>query len=252
MNARNFVKSLNLITTNVLIIFLGKHMKISYLSLSEHRCTIQFYGCNFRCKACFAPDKGGEYTQISPEQLSARLKQLDIGELVLAGGEPTIYRKELLAFINACDTKTILSTNGFLLDSEFIRGLEAASLDAVHIDLKAYSQELHKSYTGHTNQRVLDAIKLLNESNLDFEVITVFIPDIIDKYEIEQIAKFLSSIGDDIKYKIIRYVPVGNISRRPTEAEIKESVSIAKKYLSNVIPSLDERTHPLKSIHVYI
>ena len=226
-------------------------MKVSYLSLSEHRCTIQFYGCNFRCKACFAPNNG-VYTEITPGRLAARLKQFDVEEVMLAGGEPTLYKEELLTFITLCDTKTILSTNGFLLDSELIRGLEDASLDEVHIDLKAYSQEVHERYTGHSNQRVLDAIKLLNASDLSFEVITVFIPDIIGNDEIERIAKFLSGIDDTIKYRIIRYVPVGRVSRRPTEEEIKGAVSIAKEYLSNVISSLDVRTHPLKSIRLRV
>ncbi len=226
-------------------------MKVSYLSLSEHRCTIQFYGCNFKCKACFAPNNG-TYTEITPERLAARLKQFDVEEVMLAGGEPTLYKEELLAFITLCGTKTILSTNGFLLDSEFIRGMEDASLGEVHIDLKAYSQEVHERYTGQSNQRVLNAIKLLNASELSFEVITVFIPGIIDKDEIERIAKFLSGCDDNIKYRIIRYVPVGRVSRRPTEEEIKWAVSIAKKYLSHVISSLDVRTHPLKSIRLRI
>jgi hypothetical protein len=32
----------------------------------------------------------------------------------------------------------------------------------------------------------------------------------------------LRNCEDKIRYKIIRYVPIGNISRRPTEAEIIE------------------------------
>lgn len=229
-------------------------MKIVYLSLSEKRCTIRFYGCNFRCKGCFAPDRmySSSYTEITPERLSAKIEEFrfkfNFEEVMLAGGEPTLYKKEILNFINLCDVKTILSTNGFLLDRDFITEMERKGLDDVHIDLKAYSQTLHEWYTGKSNQRVLDAIALLNESslNLNFEVITVFIPGIVDKEEIERIAKFLSSIGENIKYRIIRYVPVGNLSRRPTGEEIKEAVSIAKKYLSNVTSSLEQRSHPLK------
>ena len=192
------------------------------------------------------------YTEITPERLSAKIKEFgfkfDLEEVMLAGGEPTLYKKEILNFINLCDVKTILSTNGFLLDRDFITEMERKGLDDVHIDLKAYSQKLHEWYTGKSNQRVLDAIALLNESslNLNFEVITVFIPGIVDKEEIERIAKFLSSIGENIKYRIIRYVPVGNLSRRPTEEEIKEAVSVAKKYLSNVTSSLEQRSHPLR------
>ena len=226
-------------------------MKISYLSLSKKRCTIQFHGCNFRCKGCFALDTTNAYTEISPEGLSTKTNQFDIQEVMLAGGEPTLYEREILKFIRLCDAKTILSTNGYRLNDDFIAGMERSGLDEVHIDLKAYSQKLHMWYTGKSNQQILDAIVLLKSSNLNFEVITVFIPDIVDRVEIELIAKFLSKIGD-IKYRILRYVPVVNLSRRPIEEEIENAVLIAKKYLGNVTSSLEERSHPLKRLRLYV
>ncbi|RCV63055.1 pyruvate formate lyase activating enzyme [Methanophagales archaeon] len=227
-------------------------MKISYLSLSERRCTIQFYGCNFKCKACFAQNKTNRYTEVTPVQLITEIKQFDPGEVMLAGGEPTLYRKELIEFIKMYDRKTILTTNGSLLDGAFISEMENTCLNEIHIDLKAFSTKLHEWYTGCSNQMVFDAIALLNMSDLDFEVMTVFIPGIIDTDEIEKIAEFIAGIGNKIRYKIIRYVPIGNISRRPTEADINGAVTIAKEYLSNVTSSLEERTHPLKSVRVRI
>jgi pyruvate-formate lyase-activating enzyme len=94
------------------------------------------------------------------------------------------------------DTKTILTTNGSLLDGAFIREMENTCLKEIHIDLKAYTTKLHEWYTGCSNQMVFDAIAQLNRSDLDFEVMTVFIPGIIDKDEIEKIAEFLAGIGD--------------------------------------------------------
>ena len=225
-------------------------MKVSYLSISEKRCTIQFYGCNFRCQACFADNEG--YTEVTPEWLSAKIKQFDVEEIMLAGGEPTIYKNAIVDLVKSCNTKTILSTNGYLVDAKFIQEMEQSGLDEVHIDLKAYSQNLHAWYTGQSNKNVLKAIELLNSSNLDFEVITVFIPGLIDKEEIEKIADFLSRINDNMNYRIIRYVPVGDVSRRPTKGEIKEAVTIAEKYLKSVTSSLDERRHPVKRFRVFV
>jgi len=171
---------------------------------------------------------------------------------MLAGGEPTIYKKAIIDLVKSCNTKIFLSTNGYLVDGKFIREMEQSGLDEVHIDLKAYSQNLHEWYTGKSNKNVLKAIELLNNSNLNFEVITVFIPGIIDREEIEKIADFLSRINDNMNYRIIRYVPVGDISRRPTKSEIKEAVTIAKKYLKSVTSSLDERRHPVKRFRVFV
>jgi len=225
-------------------------MKVSYLSISEKRCTIQFYGCNFRCRACFADNEG--YAEVTPEWLSAKIKQFDVEEIMLAGGEPTIYKKAIIDLVKSCDTKTILSTNGYLIDGKFIREMEQSGLGEVHIDLKAYSQNLHAWYTEQSNKNVLKAIELLNSSNLDFEVITVFIPGLIDKEEIEEIADFLSRINDNMNYRIIRYVPVGDVSRRPTKSEIKGAVTIAEKYLKSVTSSLEERRHPVKRFRVFV
>lgn len=171
---------------------------------------------------------------------------------MLAGGEPTIYKKAIVDLVKSCDTKTILSTNGHLVDGKFIQEMEQSGLDEVHIDLKAYSQSLHAWYTGQSNKNVLKAIEVLNSSNLGFEVITVFIPGLIDKEEIEKIADFLSRINNNLNYRIIRYVPVGNISRRPTKSEIKEAVTIAEKYLRSVTSSLEERRHPVKRFRVFV
>ncbi|MDY6965953.1 MAG: radical SAM protein [Halobacteriota archaeon] len=220
-------------------------MKVSYIALSEKRCTVQFHGCNFRCKGCFTLEKSRRYTEITPEELSKRIEKLDVEEVMLAGGEPTLYREDLLEFTKLCDSKTILTTNGHLLDDLFIRSLEESGIVKVHIDLKAYSSDLHEWYTGSSNQDVFRAIELLSGTDMDLEVVSVLIPDIIDIEEIEKIAEFLSNICD-IRYRIIRYVPVGGLSRRPTEDEIREAVSTAKRYLSNVTSSLEWRRHPMK------
>ena len=165
---------------------------------------------------------------------------------MLAGGEPTLYKNDLLDFIKLCKMrfpKITLSTNGYLLDSDFVLELEKNGLDEIHIDLKAYSNALHEWYTEKPNRRVLKSIKLSYKSNIDLEVVTVFIPEIVDLNEIEEIANFLSIIGE-INYRIIRYIPVGNLSKRPTEADIEKAVFTAKKYLKNVTSSVKWRRHP--------
>ena len=229
-------------------------MNISYLSLSDKRCTVQFHGCNFRCRGCFTSQKLNKFIKIGPEKLYSYIEKLekpDIEEIMLAGGEPTLYRKGLLAFIKRCDKRVVLSTNGYLLDADYIRDLKKSGLEEVHIDLKAHSEALHKWYTEKSNERVLRSIELLSKSNLEPEVVTVFIPGIVDMDEIERISDFLSGI-DKIRYRIIRYVPVGDLSRRPTEDEITEAVLIAKKYLQDVTSSVEWRRHTVKRKVVWL
>ena len=218
-------------------------MRVSYLAVSEKRCTIQIAGCNFRCRGCFSNEKEECGVEITGSQLAKYIPADK--EVMLAGGEPAIDRQGLLSLVGELKKepnkrKIILSTNGSLLDKELLEELDGIT---VHIDLKAHNPKLHRWHTGKDNKNVLSAIRLLYEQGFDFEVSTVYIPNIIETSEIENIARFLSEIGD-ISYKIIRYVPVGDFSRRPYVHEIEDAVKIAKKYLGNVTSSMEKRSHP--------
>lgn len=212
---------------------------VSYLAISDKRCTVQFAGCNFRCRGCFSKErqKGGK--TMRGKELAAYIPPDK--EVMLAGGEPTINREGLLELIDELEQdRVILSTNGYLLDAELIDQIRNVT---VHIDLKALNPELHRWYTGMDNRNVLEAIRLLYEKGLDFEVSTVYIPGIVDAPEIEAIARFLASVGD-IALKIMRYVPVGDLSRRPLDSEIEEAMKRGAKYLDNVSSSIENRSHP--------
>jgi len=218
-------------------------MKISYLSHSGARCTVQFYGCNFECIGCFTSEKRQEFTDVTPERLHLKIEELECKEVLLAGGEPTLSREELPSFIELFEEKVILSTNGYLLDEEYITELKRSALNEIHIDLKAYSNNIHQWYTKRSNSEVLRAIELLSKGEIDLEVVTVFIPGVVDLEEIEKIAHFLADLGD-IKFRIIRYIPKKDLSRRPTEEEMTEAVSVARGILSDVTSSLEYRRHP--------
>ncbi|HUV81640.1 MAG TPA: radical SAM protein [archaeon] len=214
-------------------------MHISYLAVSANRCTIQFAGCNFNCRGCFSNEKQNGGAAISAELLANQIPPNKT--VMLAGGEPTLDKRGLISLLTQLDGReVILSTNGYLLDESILENLKGT---VVHIDLKALDPDLHRWYTGKDNKKVLEAIRLLYESQFDLEVNTVYIPEIVEIDEILNIARFLSDIGD-IKYKIIRYLPVGDFSRRPEIFEIENAVQAARKYLQNVSSSIENRSHP--------
>ncbi|MCL7414499.1 MAG: radical SAM protein [ANME-2 cluster archaeon] len=214
-------------------------MRISYLALSEARCTVQVSGCNFRCRGCFSNERHQGGVEVSPARIA---EHIPTGrEVMLAGGEPTMNRQELLSLLHELEgRKVIISTNGYCLDRELLENLADVT---VHIDLKALDPDLHRWYTGKDNSRVLEAVRMLHDQGFDFEVNTVYIPEVIDAGEIERIAAFLSDIGD-IRYKVIRYVPVCGFSRRPGKEEIFAAVSAAGKHLDTVSSSIKNRSHP--------
>ena len=215
-------------------------MRISYLALSDTRCTVQIPGCNFNCRGCFSNERHTSGVEVSAARIAGHIPPGN--EIMLAGGEPTLYRQGLLSLIHELDAqKVILSTNGYLLDRSLLENLGGIT---VHIDLKALDPKLHRWYTGKDNTAVLAAIRMLHDLDFDFEVSTVYIPGFVETMEIENIARFLSGVGD-IRYKIIRYVPANNFSSRPGVQEIQDAVNTARKYLGNVSSSIENRSHPV-------
>ena len=224
-------------------------MFVSHLAVSDSHCTIQTSGCNFRCTGCFSAARTLCGKDMTPDDIIEAVKanmpdpigqnKLDI---LIAGGEPTLYGDELIELICGLgNERVILATNGHLLDADFIEKLPPCR---VHINLKALTPSVHKRYTGVGNENVCNAIHLLYEHGFDMEVETVYIPDVVEVAEVERIAHFLSDIDTQIPYKIIRYIPANEFSRRPKRHEIERAVRVAGEYLENVTSSIDARSHP--------
>jgi|GEM_PF-513560 len=209
---------------------------------------INLSGCNFNCKGCFAiakKDVGREFSVNGLLDLLVKSCQLIYGGLVedvqMTGGEPTKDPKYLLHLIQGLRklgiNKIGISTNGYMLDKDLVEKLKSLSVDYIKLDLKAYTEEVHRWYTDKSNVNVLRAVRLLHDYGLNFYVRTIFIPDTIDIPEIEKIAKFLSSIDKDILYRLYEFAPEqldAKLSRKPKEEEMLGAFNIAKKYLNNV------------------
>lgn len=209
---------------------------------------INLSGCNFDCKGCFAMAKREAGRALSVEELLDLLVKscrLIYGGLVedvqMTGGEPTKDPDYLLSLIRGLRelgvNKIGISTNGHMLDRDLVEALKSLSVDYIKLDLKAYTDEIHKWYTGESNINVLRAIRLLHEYGLNFYVRTIFIPDIVDVPEVEKIAKFLTCLDKNILYRLYQFAPEQldfKLSRGPREEEMLKAFDVARKYLDKV------------------
>ncbi|HDS45586.1 MAG TPA: radical SAM protein [Methanomicrobia archaeon] len=165
---------------------------------------------------------------------------------LITGGEPTLDKDYLLGLVTGLHERAfseiVLMTNGYALgtDEQYVAELEAAGLTEAHVDVKAFSDDLHRSYTGKSNQPVLKAVETLNASGIKLLVQTIYMPGLVEASEIEQIAQFLASINRDIRYRINPFVPIfafEKVTRRPTLDEIERAYKLASQYLPNTIIS---------------
>ena len=228
---------------------------LQYFTLSEIEPRVWFMltGCNFHCKGCFRParDEGG--TPLTAEETLERMERACLNyygkvpsEAMITGGEPTLDRDYLLSLVKGLKEKgfekIVLMTNGYELgvDEDYVNELEEAGLTEAHVDLKAFSEDVHRWYTGKSNEPVLRAIEKLNASGIELLVQTIYMPGIVDDAEIEKIAMFFASLNKNIKYRINPFVPIfayEKVTKRPTLEEMERAYEIASMYLPNAIIS---------------
>lgn len=228
---------------------------LQYFTLSEIEPRVWFMltGCDFHCKGCFRPARDGGGTMLTASETLERMAQACLNyygklpvEAMITGGEPTLDKEYLLSLVRGLKgkgfEKIVLMTNGYSLgaDEAYVTELEEAGLTEAHVDLKAFSEDVHESYTGKSNRPVLSAIEKLNASGIELLVQTVYMPGIVEAAEIEQIAQFLASVNRAIKYRINPFVPIfayEKVTRRPTLEEIERAYEGASRYLPNAIIS---------------
>jgi len=213
---------------------------------------LHFWGCNLNCQACLlkkelydchlAETRAGIFSKnrekpqkperfLDLEEVMQILGKLDVSQVVFMGAEPAIDPRlpQLAGALHReFRSYNILLTNGSRLPS-------LADIDEVVFSLKAYTDNLHRRYTGKSNKKALENFVSLYKSGIKLRAESVFIPEYIDHAEVEHIARFIAGVDKNIPYRIDAYIPIGdNPWRRPTPREMEKAVSTARKYLLNV------------------
>ncbi len=202
------------------------------------------YGCNLKCDFC-------QNFHISQNISTDRSLRFEPGELVRQAtmtrgnlgiaytyNEPVIwfeYIMECAELAASNNLHNVLISNGYINSgplNELIR-----VIDAFNIDLKAFSNDFYRRYTGSSLQPVLESIKSVASSGRHLEITTLILPGLNDspdemKREAEWIAE---NAGQEVPLHLSRYFPM---YRRNTPATPPETISrlrdIASEFLHYV------------------
>lgn len=174
-------------------------------------CTVFTAGCNFRCGYCHNPElqnirnlksqiNQGDFLNF----LSLKKGKLD--GVVITGGEPTIHRdlEELIVNIKDLGFLVKLDTQGSNPDILEIL-LSKNLLDYVAMDVKVPIHryyEFSKQIDIHT--RIKSSIKLLLNSNIDYEFRTTIVKEDLSPTDILEIG---NSIKGARKYFLQKFKP---------------------------------------------
>ena len=204
------------------------------------------FGCNFHCPFCQNSEISLEFKNTNSRR-SRKLMSVDdivshAQNAIPAGniGVAYTYNEPLIAYeflldcakaVRNAGLKNVLVTNGCINPKPLETLLP--NIDAMNIDLKAYSKDFYKKIGGN-----LETVKntiIQAHRNCHIEITTLVIPD-ENENDIEPISKWLSEIDPHIPLHLSRFFPRYEYSDKlPTPIQTLTNLQkTAQKYLQNV------------------
>lgn len=209
------------------------------------------YGCNMRCLFCQNSEismagsrdaLSGNYFRLSPQELTdIAIREKKDGSIgvaftyneALIGWEYVLDTSRLLKKAGLC---SVLVTNG-MADTKILEKL-LPYIDAMNIDLKAFSEEYYRDICGGSLKMVQDFIEMAS-GGCHVELTTLVLPGKNDSEEqMRREASWIASLpgGSEIPLHISRFFPrykMTDLSPTPVHT-IYHLASVAKEYLKYV------------------
>ena len=219
-------------------------------------------GCNFQCEFCqnwqisqaAIEDGRIDGQAISPERIVEAAVQSGCKSIAYTYTEPTVF----MELCNDCGRlakerglTNVFVSNGYQTKEAI--DFAAAWLDAINIDLKAFSEDYYKRLCKARLQPVLDTIcYVAKETNIWLEITTLLVPGQNDSEdEIKALADFIvNNAGEDVPWHISRFHPQYKYldsESTPLDSmerayDIGKSAGLRYVYLGNVPGSKSEST----------
>jgi len=185
-------------------------------------CTVFLAGCNFRCPWCYSkelvlPELIAKQAEISQEELLEFLKEKQgyLQGVVLCGGEPTVNSglPEFIKKIKDLGFLVKLDTNGS--NPKMLKELiDQNLLDYVAMDIKLPKDRYSLVFGDKLSvDDIEQSIKILKNSNIDFEFRTTCAPGVHVPDDLAQMAKWIGNeiTGKAPKYFLQNFRPERNI-----------------------------------------
>ncbi len=216
-------------------------------------------GCNFRCDFCQNWSISQEYISrrlryVEPEKLPQMAQLYNCQSISWTYNEPTIWYEYTLdgakiAKLSGLGTSYV--TNGYM-EEEPLREI-APYLDAMNVDVKAFTDDFYKKRSSAKLQPVLDTCQLAKEFGIHIELTYLMIPtQNDDPEELKNFSKWVADdLGTDVPIHFSRFHPDFKFKKVPGTP--MESLHMAYRtakaeglkfvYLGNVSHCDEENTY---------
>jgi pyruvate formate lyase activating enzyme len=182
-------------------------------------------GCNLACKFCQNWDisKSREMDSLmalaSPERIAQKAKELNCRSVAYTYNDPVIFHEYAIDVAKVCREKNIKNvavTAGYVCPEpryEFYQ-----YMDAVNVDLKAFTERFYHKVTGSHLESVLETIKYIHdETDVWMELTTLLIPGENDsEAEINEMTQWVvENLGVDVPMHFSVFHPDWKMMDRP-------------------------------------
>ena len=173
-------------------------------------------GCNVNCKMC----QNWEISQVRPEQVqgmylpprqvAALATQGECRSIAYTYSEPTIFFEYMLDTADAgrqAGLKSAVISGGYIKQDP-LKEL-CRHVDAIKIDVKAFSQKFYTEVVSGELKPVLDALVTMRKLGMWAEIVYLVVPTLNDSdQEFRALAKWVrSELGLDVPLHFSRFVP---------------------------------------------
>lgn len=172
--------------------------------------------CNMNCPICCKIDDK-EILSISDKlKIIDNISNSGLIKLNFTGGEPLLDPDifKLLSYSKSKGLKTALSTNGLLLDTNYLDKLNDI-IDEMQLPLDGHTEDIHYGIRNSRNhfRKIKELIPKIKRYNFQLDISTVVTAKNID-YLVE-LGKMIESLGAD-KWKLFQFNPIsyGYINRK--------------------------------------
>lgn len=181
-------------------------------------------GCNVECKFCqnwqisqFRPEQI-DCTRRSPEDLVRMAKQSSSPTIAFTYSEPVVfyeYMYDTARMAREQGVTSVVVSNGYIKEEPLVELCKY--LDAVKIDLKAFTEKFYKETCSGELKPVLETLKTLKRLGKWFEIVVLIVPTLNDgEGEIREMCSWvLQELGPDVPIHFSRFHPTYKIMNLP-------------------------------------
>ncbi len=191
--------------------------------------------CNNRCKFCQnwhlsqRSFEEIEHIAITSEETVELAQEMECDALSFTYNEPTVFYEHMFDVAKVAKQVgmgTLFHTNGSMNEEPLAALLE--QMDAVTVDLKAFTPEFYQAVSSSRLEPVLRTLQQIHKSGVHLEIVNLVVPTLNDDMnDIRRMCQWIrDTLSDEVPLHFTRFFPAYKLtSLPPTPIETLESAA---------------------------